>query len=482
MAVIWWMRRDLRLSDQPALAAALDTGEPVVPLFVADPKILEVRNMGAARLHFCFASVGEVDARLKEADAGYVITRHGTPETILREVAAATGARQVFAQRDYTPLARGRDRRVAEALEEEGITLTLTPGQLIVEPEELLTKSKEKPYVVYGPYKKRWLARRPPEPAPPHWPEVPDLRTPRGIGCDALPALASLGFEPPDTLAQTPGERAARERLDEWFDLRREDSIASYARSREAPADRTGTSLLSGHLRFGTLGPRDALAAALDARERTGQEAVRESIDVWISELIWRDFYNQALYHHPRMLAESYVRKYDGLAWRYEEDAIQAWKEGRTGYPFVDAGMRQMAAIGWMHNRTRMAVAGFLTKHLLVDWRTGYDDFMRRLLDGDPANNVGGWQWAASSGPSAQPYFRVFNPVSQSRKHDPDGAYIRRWLPELREVPDRYIHQPWTMPASVQEEAGCLIGRDYPAPLVDHDEARDRALAAYRSV
>lgn len=480
MAVIWWMRRDLRLSDNVALDEALATGEPVVPLFVADPAILGVRNMGAARLHFCFQSVLEVNARLLEADAGYVVIRHGDPLDALRDVAARVGATRVFVNRDYTPLARRRDERVREGLADAGIELHRFKDLVLFETDEILTKSKEKPYEVYGPYQKRWRGMEPPPVIGPDWPDVPALRTPRGIACDPLPTLEALGFE----LEQTPqaaGERAARARLDEWVDLRRSDSVAHYAEQRERPAVERGTSRLSPHLRFGTLSPRTAYAAAMAARDRTEQPSVRESIDVWLSELAWRDFYYQLLYHHPRLLTESFTQRYDRLAWLSDEAALEAWKIGRTGYPYIDAGMRQMRAIAWMHNRLRMAVASFLTKDLLYDWRPGYHFFMERLVDADPANNNGGWQWAASTGgPSAQPYFRVFNPVQQGKKHDPDGEYVRRWVPELRDVPTAHIHEPWKMSEAEQRAAGCIIGEDYPAPIVDHDERRDRAIALYK--
>ena len=475
MAIIWWMRRDLRLSDNTALQAALDTGAPVVPLFVADPAILGLHNMGAARLQFCFESVRALDERLRRAGAGYVVTRHADPLDALRDLAQQLDTSLVVANRDYTPLAQRRDERVRADLAGEGITLEFYDDLLLFAPEEILTKSGETPYKVYGPYARQWFRREARPPTGPDWPSIPDLPS------DALPSLETLGFAPVEALPQTPGEQAARERLDQWSDLRRGESISQYSEHRNRPAIEGGTSELSAHLRFGTLSPRTAFHAARAAAERTTQRETRESIHTWLSELAWRDFYNQLLFHNPRLTREPYDPAFAWLRWSQEEDLFEAWCRGQTGIPIIDAGMRQLNQSHWMHNRLRMIVASFLTKELFVAWQRGYDYFMARLVDGDPASNSGGWQWAASTGgPSAQPWFRAFNPVSQSKKYDPEGRYIRRWVPELRDVPAPRIHEPWRMSGAEQRAANCRIGEDYPAPIVDHDERRERALELYR--
>jgi deoxyribodipyrimidine photo-lyase len=254
--------------------------------------------------------------------------------------------------------------------------------------------------------------------------------------------------------------------------------VHAYAEDRNR-VDLEGTSGLSPYLRFGMVSARQAVGAALDTREAAPNKSAEKGADVWLSELIWREFYSAILYHFPQVRSHSFREKYRTIQWANDKTEFEAWCEGRTGYPLVDAAMRQLVQTGWMHNRARMVVASFLTKDLLIDWRWGEKWFMQHLLDGDPASNNGGWQWTAGTGTDAAPYFRIFNPVSQSTKHDPDGSYIRKYVPELTDVPDKYIHEPWTMPDDVQAEAGCVIGEEYPAPIVEHSWARERTLEAY---
>lgn len=259
-----------------------------------------------------------------------------------------------------------------------------------------------------------------------------------------------------------------------------EARIDQYADQRNR-MDLDGTSRLSPYLRFGMLSTRQAAVTALQARSADQNERSHEGADTWLSELIWRDFYFSILLHFPQVLRRSFRSVYDGIAWRNNEEQFRAWCQGRTGYPVVDAAMRQLVQSGWMHNRARMIVASFLVKDLLIDWRWGEKWFMQQLVDGDPAANNGGWQWAAGTGTDAAPYFRIFNPVLQGKKFDPQGDYTRRWLPELANVPGKYLQEPWKMPREVQDKAGCVIGRDYPHPIVDHALARHSALAAYAS-
>jgi deoxyribodipyrimidine photo-lyase len=274
-----------------------------------------------------------------------------------------------------------------------------------------------------------------------------------------------------------PGEVEARRRL-EAFVAGDDAPIYRYAEGRNR-LDRDGTSRLSPYLRFGMLSARQAVVGALAAAGAAPGAGARQGAETWLNELVWREFFIHILYHFPRVRASSFRPEYDRIAWENDEAAFAAWCQGRTGYPVVDAAMRQLVQTGWMHNRARMIVASFLVKDLLVDWRWGERFFMQHLVDGDPAANNGGWQWTAGTGTDAAPYFRIFNPILQGKKHDPGGDFVRRWLPELDGVPDKYLHAPWEMPEEVQHQAGCTIGQDYPAPIVDHAWARERTLAAY---
>ena len=273
------------------------------------------------------------------------------------------------------------------------------------------------------------------------------------------------------------GEAEAQRRL-QAFAAGDGAAIAGYRDGRNRP-DLEGTSRLSPYLRFGMLSARQAVVAAQAARRAALTSDARSGSETWLTELIWREFYVSILYHFPHVRSGSFQRQYDRIAWDNDPAAFAAWCEGRTGVPIVDAAMRQLVTTGWMHNRCRMIVASFLVKDLLIDWRWGERFFMRHLVDGDPAANNGGWQWTAGTGTDAAPYFRIFNPVTQGQKFDPDGLYVRRWVPELANVPAKFIHEPWKLPPSDQRRAGCVIGQDYPAPIVDHAWARERTLAAY---
>jgi deoxyribodipyrimidine photo-lyase len=274
-----------------------------------------------------------------------------------------------------------------------------------------------------------------------------------------------------------PGEDEAQRRLDAFVDPG-DQPVYRYSDGRNR-LDQDGTSRLSPYLRFGMVSARQAVVSALSAVEAAPDPQAREGAETWLSELIWREFYVHILYHFPHVRGSSFRPEYDQITWENDEGAFAAWCDGRTGYPVVDAAGRQLGQTGWMHNRARMIVASFLVKDLLVDWRWGERFFMQHLMDGDPAANNGGWQWTAGTGTDAAPYFRIFNPVLQGKRHDPEGTFVRRWLPELARVPHRYIHAPWEMPDDVQREAGCVVGQDYPLPIIDHAWARERTLAAY---
>jgi deoxyribodipyrimidine photo-lyase len=353
----------------------------------------------------------------------------------------------------------------------EAVPLHLTGG-LTVHPPAAVLKADGTPYTVFTPYSRTWKAL----PLPPaHSVLAPPERLP------ALPDLESLPLpqDParPAAVPFPPGEAEAQRRLQAFVDGE-DPAIYQYAAGRDR-LDLAGTSRLSPYLRFGMLSARQAVVAALSALEAAPDGPARQGAETWLNELIWREFYLDILHHFPEVRQASFRAPLRRIAWEDSQAAFDAWCQGRTGYPVVDAAMRTLGETGWMHNRARMIVASFLVKDLLIDWRWGERWFMQHLVDGDPAANNGGWQWTAGTGTDAAPYFRIFNPVLQGKKHDPDGVYVRRWVPELAGVPDRYLHQPWKMPADVQLEVGCILGQHYPEPIVDHSWARERTLAAY---
>ncbi len=475
--IIHWFRRDLRLCDNPALEAALRaSGGRVVPLFVLDDPLLGGR-VGPPRLAFLRDTLRALDADLR-ARGSRLILRRGPPADVLPRLVEETGAAGLYYNRDYTPFARARDARVRAALAGR-VALADFNDQTICQPDALFTKAGT-PYTVYTPYRRRWQGHvesaygdllaeaQLPVFVPP----------PAGLVSLPLAALDDLAGAPPLPLPPG-GETAGLARLAAFAGGDGPEGIAGYHTRRDQLA-LPGSSRLSAYLHFGCVSARACLRAALRAAERAGP-AARDGVETWIGELAWRDFYTQILYHFPHVLRGAFKSGLDALAWENRPDLFDAWQRGRTGYPIVDAAMRQLQTEAWMHNRARMIAGSFLVKDLLVSWRWGEEHFLRLLVDADHAANNGGWQWVAGTGTDAQPYFRVFNPVSQGQKFDPRGEYVRRYIPELRDVPERYIHAPWTMPPDQQRRAGVQIGRDYPAPVVDHAERRDHALAMYRA-
>ncbi len=457
---IHWFRRDLRLRDNTALARAAAAAERLVPLFILDDAILGRRDTGASRVRFLLGCVEALAAALAERGSRLVILR-GDPVDVLVQVARNTGATTVHWNKDYEPFARSRDTRVSEALSAAGIRSFAWKDQVLFEESEILT-GQRRPYTVFTPYSRAWRAQK--TTAPGGVPPLPPLPDGLDLPVVPLPDATTLGFASAATLP-TPGEDAAHARLAQFAT----NALADYAEERDIPGH-AGTSGLSPYLRFGAISIRTVHAAAagrsLGARTFT-------------TELAWRDFYQQILFHHPNVERQAFKPAMRALAWENDRGLFAAWQRGETGYPIVDAAMRQLRATGWMHNRCRMIVASFLTKDLLIDWRWGERHFMRELVDGDLAANNGGWQWAASTGTDAQPWFRIFNPVSQGEKFDPAGDYVRRWVPELADVGNRWIHHPWDLPPAEATTARLALGRTYPERVVLHAERRPRALAMY---
>ena len=484
-----WFRRDLRVHDHPALSASASRG-PVIPLFVLDPGLLRGRFASPNRTWFLLGAVDALAAEL-EARGVPLSVRVGPATEVVPAFALAVGAGSVAISRELTPYGRLRDQAVADALASVGIDLRATSGVLVHEPEEVVTGGG-RPYAVFSPFLRRWesLALRDVLPAPKRLIGIPATNEPclPPGGVAALPTVQRLRLAKPTARAETlpeRGEAAARARLARWVAAVPDGGPTAYAVRRDRLADEAGTSHLGADLRLGLLSPVEVAARALAADG--GTNGSRR----FLSELAWRDFYAHVLWHDPSIARREFQKRYADVRWPGGSDAegspassaaIDAWRTGRTGYPIVDAAMRQLAATGFMHNRGRMIASSFLAKDLLVDWRIGEAHFMHQLLDGDPASNLGGWQWVASVGTDPQPWFRVFNPVTQGQRFDPDGQYVRRWVPELARVPTARIHTPWTMSPDEALAAGVRIGIDYPAPIVDHAEARLRALAWFRAV
>ncbi|UCE31350.1 MAG: deoxyribodipyrimidine photo-lyase [Burkholderiales bacterium] len=478
-----WLRRDLRLEDHAALHRALAQCRRVYLAFVFDRDILDpLPERADRRVEFIHASLAQLDAELRQAGTRLVVCQGRAVEEI-PALAAALGVEAVFIARDYEPAAVARDREVAARLRADGRRLVACKDQVVYERDEVLTAAG-RPFSVFTPYRNAWrrrLSEADLAPLDTDWraaARAGALPMPAGPGTAAgtLPSLAALGFEPTN-LAELPIQPGPNGALQAFDDFR--DRIGAYAEARDFPALR-GPSYLSVHLRFGTISIR-ALAryahrvAEADPKAAAGARS-------WLDELIWRDFYFQILHHHPHVVESAFKPEYDRIVWENAPQLLEAWCRGRTGYPLVDAAMAQINGTGYMHNRLRMVVASFLVKDLGIDWRAGERYFAQHLNDFDLSANNGGWQWAASTGCDAQPYFRIFNPVTQSRRFDPDGRFIRRYLPQLAELPDKLIHAPWQAPPEALARAGVRLGENYPRPVVDHDQARRRTLERYAVV
>ncbi len=466
--VLVWFRRDLRLADNPALAEAAGSGRPVVPVYILD-ETPDCRRFGGAALWWLHGSLRSLGESLESAGSRLIL-RRGRAGEALAELVRETGASAVFWNRLHDPLPVARDRKIMSGLREGGLDVRSFNSALLFEPWRVSTKSGS-PCRVFTPFWRSCLAREFDQPvampvlpaAPASWPasDVLDDWELRPTSPDWASGLRA---------EWRPGEAGAARRLESFLEGAR---VERYGEDRDVPGQ-PGTSMLSPHLAFGEIGPRQIV----DALAALGPDAERGA---FVRELGWREFCHHLLFHNPEMGERNLRPEFDRMPWREDAAALRLWQRGKTGYPFVDAGMRELRTRGWMHNRLRMIVASFLTKHLLIDWRLGAAWFWDSLVDADWANNSAGWQWTAGSGADAAPYFRIFNPVAQSKRHDPDGAYLRTWLPELARLPDRLIHAPWQATESELAEAGVELGATYPLPVVDHSFARQRALDTYAS-
>jgi len=460
-ATLLWFRRDLRLFDNTALLEAAADGGKLFAVFIFDKAILDSLPGDDARLPFIHHAVADIKSAL-QSKGGDLLVIHDDAGQAIPALAARLGCQRVFANRDYEPYARQRDERVATALAQQGAELVLCKDQVLFECSQVLT-GQGKPYTVFTPYMRAWRKAFHPQMASPR-PEAAEANwQPAPAAFAKLPTLAELGFTGSGiTPAAKPGREAGLQLLQRFA-----RKLPHYKTLRDFPGQ-AGVSGLSVHLRFGTVSVREAVSLALTQQN--------EGADCWLNELIWREFYQQLLWHFPNAATESFKPEYRQLQFPGETAWFEAWCEGRTGYPIVDAAMRQLNQTGYMHNRLRMIVASFLVKDLLIDWRCGEAYFAAKLMDFDLAANNGGWQWAASTGCDAQPYFRIFNPVTQSEKFDPDGVFIRRYLPELAALDNKAIHAPWL---AKQLPLGFVLGQSYPKPIVDHAVQRQMALTLF---
>ena len=469
---ILWYRRDLRVHDHPALRAALEAHDRVVPVFVLDDALLHGRYASGARTAFMLGCLRALADALRSRGCGLVV-RHGRPEREIAALAAEAGAAAVYWTSDVAPYARARDARVTEALREAGVAARPSTGGYCIDVSRPRTKGG-RPFRVFSPFARSWSSatRRDVGRAPRSLPARPGaVKRGRVPSLDALGLAAEVRLDGAvrDPVVE-PGEEAARTMLARWL----ADGVDDYARRNDLPAG--GTSVLSPYLRWGCLSAREC-------EERAWSHGGRGAA-AWVRQLCWRDFCAHLLLLHPDSAMQELQERYRGtLEWSSDADLLAAWQEGRTGFPLVDAGMRQLRETGWMHNRARLVVGSFLTKDLHLDWRAGEAWFARLLLDGEPAQNAANWQWIASVGADPAPVFRrLYNPARHQARFDPEGEYVRRWVPELERVPPERLAEPWTMSEEEQEAAGCVVGRDYPEPVVDHAVERRRALERYRAV
>lgn len=474
MTAILWLRRDLRLDDNPALERALASGARLLPLYIHAPDEEQPWQPGGASRWWLHKSLASLDASLRERGSRLHVARGDSLE-VLRRIAAETGATEVHWGRLYDPGTRARDTGIKQALRTDGLRCESHGSALLFEPWEIRNANGE-PYRVFSAFWRaclKKLTKPDSTEAPGRLPPPPDLRD--GLPIKALELLPRIRWDEGLDERWTPGESSARRQLESFLAGR----VSEYGDARDLPGV-GGTSRLSPHLHFGEISPKRILGAVMDGFG----DPTSEPVEAFVREVGWREFAYHLLYHFPQTPTDPLDPRFAAFPWDEEatEDDLSAWQRGQTGIPLVDAGMRELWTTGWMHNRVRMVVASLLTKNLRIPWQHGARWFWDTLVDADLASNTLGWQWTAGCGADAAPYFRVFNPVRQGERFDPDGAYVRHWCPELARLPDSHIHAPWAAPAATLRAAGVTLGRTYPTPIVDLGESRKRALAAYEQI
>ena len=477
--VLVWFRKDLRLADNAALAAALARGRSVVPVFVYDEPGEGEWPLGGASKWWLHHSLLALDAGLRGRGSRLLVAR-GDSLAELRRLLAATGASAVYWNRRYEPAVRERDTALKAALTSDGVEAKSFNSALLFEPHTIKNKQGN-PFQVFTPYWRHCSALGFPEPVKSDAGEIAaPARWPDSLPVEALGLLPQIAWDGGFPAMWTPGEAGAQAKLKRFL---KDDVVHSYDEQRNLP-DIEGTSGLSPHLHWGEIGPRQIAAAVRGLGAKAGLDPASNGARVYLSEIGWREFAYHLLFHYAHTPTRPLRADFERFPWAEDADGakLRAWRRGQTGYPIVDAGMRQLWATGWMHNRVRMIVASFLVKHLRLPWQHGAAWFWDTLVDADLASNTLGWQWSAGCGADAAPYFRIFAPVTQGEKFDGAGRYVRRWVPELAKVPDKFIHAPWTAPANVLEYAKVDLGGNYPAPIVDHAEARAEALAAFKTL
>ncbi len=473
-----WLRHDLRLADQPALAAAQKRGAPIIPIVIWDEAGEGDWPLGGASKWWLHHSL----ARLSEAiqsRGGRLIFRRGDSENLLGKLVEETGATAVCWCRRYESEVIERDRGIKATLSKQGLDVQSFNGSLLHEPHTIQNK-QNKPFQIFTSYWRHCLARpkeRPWKGAPDKW--IVPAQWPVSETLSDLGLLPRLDWADAFASHHHPGEVGAQKRLQEFL----QHAVEGYPDGRNIPGMK-GTSRLSSHLHFGEISPRQIWAAVEALGEEAGTFPPSKGASVFLSEVGWREFAFHLLYHFPHTTKEPLRQEFANFPWRDDGDGklLEQWQRGMTGYPIVDAGMRELWTTGWMHNRVRMVVASFLVKHLRLPWQHGANWFWDTLVDADLAANTLGWQWSAGCGADAAPYFRVFAPVLQGSKFDGQGEYVRRWVPEIAGLPDKYLHAPWEAPADVLTAAGIVLGENYPLPMVDHKTAREAALAAYQEL
>jgi len=465
---IIWFRQDLRLQDNPAWARALDKGHELVPLYIHAPAEAGEWAPGGAARWWLHHALEDLHAQLAEHDFRLIL-RQGESEKVLLDLVSETDAEAVYWNRCYEPHRTAIDGRIKSDLKKADIDCWSGNASLLYEPWEVATKAGQ-PYKVFTPFSRACgqLSRRSPVKAkgkpraPKTWPE--------SLGLSELGLLPEIDWDEGIEKAWTPTRKGGWGRLGAFL----KNAVDNYDEARDLPAT-DGTSRLSPYLHFGQIGPRE-IAETLASQKQT------KGLKAFDNEIVWREFAYHVLYHFPDTPTQPLQPKFERFPWESDKQLLRAWQKGRTGYPIVDAGMRQLWRDGWMHNRVRMIVGSFLVKHLLHSWVDGARWFWDTLVDADLASNTLGWQWAGGCGADAAPYFRIFNPITQGKKFDADGAYVREYVPELKKVPDKYLHEPWDMPEEVQRACGVILGETYPHPVIEHRKGRERALEAFESV